>query len=411
MSVLWAERQRRTNRLITLLSDYIFSQSEEVTPKQLYGLCALTWITIPKIKTNFDIDAPYIKKTKIPALGYVFNEDYSSFSLKEIADDIYSKSKSKDIKGLIKSHTGFSNYYNAFRDEKSSLAWIKGNHTELLNLFEKARNLKTDKDGFYLMSEIEALPKIPRKGGDGPPENLLTLVFFSLDRRLRFPIINSNKKVIKRLTQLGVKNKSLGEKYTKMISLYGKGGINDAADLDQVGDDLLEIIGNAKNSPTKRLLEKKTVEGKDLPLKDDSDIATLQKSLNIISRRQHNKLTNKVRCFLKGYTLYEGTNQDAMYDILVKKYDKKNNPKTTNDLIIEVKSSEKKADIRMAIGQLFDYWFNEKGDVKKHIAILLPMEPPDESIRMLEWVGIGVLWFSGNKIKTNTEWLKCICNE
>ena len=70
-----------------------------------------------------------------------------------------------------------------------------------------------------------------------------------------------------------------------------------------------------------------------------------------------------------------------------------------------------KGDYKMAIGQLFDYWFNEKGDVKKHIAILLPMEPPDESIRMLEWVGIGVLWFSGNKIKTNTEWLKCICNE
>lgn len=73
-----------------------------------------------------------------------------------------------------------------------------------------------------------------------------------------------------------------------------------------------------------------------------------------------------------------------MFDVLVQKYNKK------HDLIIEVKSSLEKPNIRMAVGQLLDYWYRLKGDEEPHIAILLPGEPDSECVKFLEWMD----WFN-----------------
>jgi hypothetical protein len=187
-------------------------------------------------------------------------------------------------------------------------------------------------------------------------------------------------------------------KYTAMIDQYGNGGIKDAADLDQVGDDIIDFVGK---KPTKKLLEIKPATGEaELPLKDESDLISLQEARTIEKRRLHNILTNKLKSYLINYTLLEGRDDIAMFDVLVKKYGVHK-----NDLLIEVKSSSESAHVRMAIGQLYDYWFTINGDSVPCLAILLP-NPPDKEIKvLLDWLYIGILWFSGDKLETCSEWL------
>lgn len=77
-----------------------------------------------------------------------------------------------------------------------------------------------------------------------------------------------------------------------------------------------------------------------------------------------------------------------------------------NDLLIEVKSSIEAPHIRMAIGQVFDYWFRLNGQETPHVAILLPAPPGPDSIALLEHLEIGALWFSGETLCTCSDWLE-----
>ena len=151
----------------------------------------------------------------------------------------------------------------------------------------------------------------------------------------------------------------------------------------------------------KSLLEKKETNSKtSLPLKDEQDVDVIRKAGTIKQRKIHNQLTNKIRVSLSKYTLLEGLDNSCMFDVLVQNYDDK------HDLIIEVKSSSEQPNIRMAVGQLFDYWYALNGDQEPHIAILLPNEPKYECVKFLEWMGIGLLWFDDDQLYTSTDWLK-----
>jgi len=287
MSERWAERQRRTNRLVRIIANYILA-NPNVSPDQIYGLCKLTWIT----KSYSDENARYIKSIKIPALGDIFGRDYSRLTLGQVATDISTILQSPEAKYLVLSHTGFVNFYNAYRNTAGE--WISGNFKTLLPLFRTAYSLETDEQGLSLIKEIEKLSGIPKANHNKDkmrPEFLLTPAFFALDQRLRFPLINGNEGVQKLLHELNVIDDPLASQYTAMIGLYGKGGISDAADLDQVGGILPAMFGV---NPTKQLLQEKPVDGNDLPLKDERDIESLQAAKEVVYKRIHNKLTNKL---------------------------------------------------------------------------------------------------------------------
>lgn len=389
----WAERQRRTNQLARMVAGYIFNQ-KTVLPDQLYGLCKLTWIT----NSNSGENPAYINSTKIPALSLIFQIDFSDSTIEQVAEQI-SKILNKPVSELIISQTGFTNFYNAYRN--SSSEWIIKNFSKLLPLFKEAFQLSSDEQGLSLIRKIAKLPKIPKANHEMRPEYLITPAFFALDSRIRFPIINGNKGVKNLLSKLKVTNAPLEKQYLSMIGLYGTGAINDAADLDQIGIDITDFVEIAGKKPTKKILEKKPSTSKtELPLKDESDLILLQEARTITSKRLHNELTNKLKSCLANYTLFEGCDNNAMFDVLVKNYDG-----DKNDLIIEVKSSSEAADIRMAIGQVFDYWFRIKGESDPHLAILLPNSPTKEVKSLLEWLDIGILWFSGEKLETCCEWL------
>ena len=403
MSENWAERQRRTNKLARISAEYIF-KTKDLLPAQIHGLCKLTWIT-----NSYEGENPaYIHSTKIPALGQIFQRDYSDATLNDIAADISDFIGIPSSKKLIQSHTGFTNFYKAYR--KSSEIWIEENFDLLLPLFKKALRLQSDDDGLLLIRDIEKLPRIPKPNNEDQlmrPEYLLTPAFFALDQRIRFPLINGNKGVKNLLATLKVSKASLEVQYQRMISLIGTGGIMDAADLDQAGRDLPDFTDILGKQPTKKLLEAKpTDNASELPLKDEDDIESLQKSRTVTMKRIHNKLTNRLKAWLADYTLLEGCDKSAMFDVLVKNYDG-----DSSDLLIEVKSSAEVPHIRMAVGQLFDYWFSMRGDSEHHLAILLPEPPTEEVKKLLAWLEIGVLWFSGESLKTCCNWLASLAEE
>lgn len=403
MSENWAERQRRTNRLARISAEYIF-KTMDVTPDQLHGLCKLTWIT-----NSYEGENPkYIHSTKIPALGQVFQRDYTDSTLSIVAADISNILGISSSNKLVQSHTGFTNFYKAYRN--SSEIWIEENFDLLLPLFKRALNLKTDNDGLMLIREIEKLPRIPKPNNEDQlmrPEYLLTPAFFALDQRIRFPLINGNEGVKNLLSALKVSKASLEIQYQKMIGLIGTGGIMDAADLDQAGRDLPDFTDISGKKPTKKLLESKPTESdSELALKDEADIESLQKSRTVTMKRIHNKLTNKLKTCLADYTLLEGCDKSAMFDVLVKNYDG-----DSSDLLIEVKSTVEVPHIRMAVGQLFDYWFGLRGDSEHHLAILLPESPSEEVKKLLAWLDIGVLWFTGESLKTSCDWLTTLAEE
>lgn len=397
MSANWANRQRRSNYLARTVAKYLFAQPN-VNATQLYGLSKLSWITDSYEGNN----ASYIKSCKIPALENIFNKNYQPFSLEVISEDIAKILGDKHIIELIQQDTGFTNFYKAYRN--SVLNWLESNIDVLLPMYKAAFNAKDDKDRKNLVREIAFLPGIPKANNPSQlmkPEYFLTPTFFMLDREIKFPLINGNKGVKSLLRALEVHGSDLVTQYDSMVSLYGKAGIKDAADLDQVGLDLPDFITTGKKEATKILLQdKNTSDGSELPLKDESDVEAIRKAGTIKQRRIHNQLTNKLKYALSNFTLLEGCNKSNMFDVLVKDCLEK------NDLLIEVKSSIEIANIRMAVGQLFNYWFKLKGNLPPHLAILLPERPEDECLSFLEWMGVGLMWFEGNQLYTSDVWLE-----
>lgn len=382
MSHEWAERQRRTSRLIRALAGHVL-KGDGPTTEQLYGFCKLTWIT-----SSYDDEAAsYIRSTKIPGIELVFGLNFEHLDLNSIGHEL-SQIVGHDITALVEAHTGFTNFYGAYRN--SCADFLTENHDALSKIFRDAHELSNDSDGLEIVKVLQVLPGVPKPNTEGQqlhPENLITPVLFSLDERLRFPIINGNENVKRVLTRLGAVESPLTDQYTKMVTLIGSEFI-DAAELDQA----------------ERTFPELEVKTETLPLKDESDVKAVAKSREVNQKRVHNQLTNLLREQLPSFKLLEGRDSSAMFDVMVENFDGNG-----SDLLIEAKSSIDAPLIRMAIGQLFDYWYRTKGPSKPDIAILTPSKPSEATIDLLNWLGIGSLWVANGKLRTDSERLALLC--
>mgnify|MGYP003635528934 CR=1 FL=1 len=398
----WALRQRTTNRLARKLAGYLF-ELDDITPTQIYGLSKLSWITNSYEGEN----ASYISSTKIPALENIFNCSFQDLSHDEVYKKIGVIIGDEAVSQLAQGHTGFTNFYKAYRN--SVLDWVGDNFNELLPLYKAAYMAENAADRKNIVKSISTLPGVPKANHPDSlmkPEFFLTPAFFMLDADIKFPLINGNKGVKSLLKRLEVENSDLVTQYTAMIKLFGVGGIVDAADLDQVGHDLPDFIETDNVQAKKALLQEKETSGEnELPLKDESDVEAIREAGKINQRRVHNQLTNKLKSFLSSYTLLEGCGQSCMFDALVRKYNE------DEDLLIEVKSSAETPHVRMAVGQLFNYWYELKGDTEPNIAILLPEKPDQSNISFLGWMDVGVMWFENDQLCTVNDWLKHLTNK
>ncbi|MBD9469485.1 hypothetical protein [Pseudoxanthomonas sp. PXM01] len=406
MAEEWKERQRRTQRLIGVFAKHLLAQGTP-TAEQIYGLCQLTWIT----RSSDGERAGYVASAKLPGLRHVFPQLAKDSTLADAAKHIGAIIGSRDLPALVRQDTGFTNFYSAYR--KSALPWIRRNLAEIRSLVRKARTLDSDKDGAKLASRIDALPPIPDPSGSREmnPAFLLTPLLFSLDPRGRFPIINGRDGIKALLARHGAGNSALEEQYWVMVSQYGTGTIHDAVDLDQANleqvvtdrDDALGKRNRARPLAEGSVLVTKPVEGSKLPLKDEEDVKRVAQASDIKARQQHNTMTNRLERLWRGrFELLEGRNRDARYDVLVEK------GVGGRDLLIEVKSSDHEAQVRMAIGQLYAYSFRFP-EQRPRLAVLLPTRPNDDVLDLLAWQKMGCLWFTpDDQLATETPWLRSL---
>ncbi|PSJ17497.1 hypothetical protein [Nitrosomonas supralitoralis] len=408
MSINWAERERDTNRLVRVVARHVFN-TNSTSPENVFGLAKLAWIT-----NSYEGDNPaYIESTKIPALGNALSINFAGHSLDEVAQQCVAITGSTEIGGLVRRHTGFTNFYGAYRN--SVRGWIEEHHKELEQLFFAAFQATSIGDRRKLIARLECLPGIPKANH---PEQLMkaeyfvTPALFSLDPDVCFPLINGNEWVQNVLVSLNVVGSSLSNQFAAMSGMIGESGISDAADLDQVGRamgrDAVDFVRTSTRAPTKRLLARKdTKTVTQLSLKDESDVDVISRSGKRVHRRLHNQLTNAFLDVMEDYLLIEGDSEDCMFDVLVKNYDGEK-----NDLLVETKSTTNSANIRMAVGQLYHYWYVIGGDVDEaHLAILLPSMPESRDRLFLSAMGIGVLWFECGKLVTSDDWLAHLANE
>lgn len=408
MSANWAERERDTNRLVRAVAKHLFD-TNQLAPENLYGIGKLTWIT-----NSYEGDNPaYISSTKIPALGEAIGVEFGSQSLAEVARICSEIMRSEHVEQLVLRHTGFTNFYKAYRN--SVRDWIYENHANLLHLYALsygASGIYDRRKLIYMMGELQGIPKANHPEHRMKTECYVTPILFSLDPDLQFPLINGNEWVQNVLAALEVTDASLSDQFEAMNGMLGHAGVADAADLDQVGramgEQTVDLIQTETKPRTKALLRKqKTAGDKALPLKDEGDIEVIQRAGSQSQRRKHNELTNALQSALAEYTLVEGTGADCMFDVLVKNYDDEE-----NDLLIEAKSSTEVANIRMAVGQLFQYWFSLGGSLEEpHLAVLVPECPVDEVLRFLNELEIGLLWFDGDQLMSNDHWLEHLPGE
>ncbi|WP_312589916.1 hypothetical protein [Comamonas terrigena] len=397
MSEVWAERQRRTNQLVRGIARKVLEGP--IDGNRLYGLCRLTWIT-----EAYDAEHPaYIRSTKIPALGDALHQNFTGRTLDEVANEVATQLERPELETLVRSHTGFTNFYKAYRN--SAREWMLMHEAEITAIFQRAYLLQSDADAQLLGADIAALPSIPKANHPHllmRPEYLLTPACFALDPRLRFPILNGAERVQSVLRRIGAADRSVPAQIQLFVGLIGQNGVRDAADLDQLGLTALDGLGRADHEPMRQLLMHVPDEGDSLPLKDEEDVRRLQQALDVAQRRVHNSMTNKLRQLLANWTLLEGRAKDCRYDVLVKGYDGGD-----NDLLLEVKSSVDSAQIRMAIGQVYDYWHRLMGPSSDcHAAIVLPGRPDTATEELLQWLEVGLLWLEGGQLYTSTEWLE-----
>lgn len=397
MSEIWAERQRRTNQLVRGIAGKVLEGP--IDGNRLYGLCRLTWITHAYVGEH----PAYIRSTKIPALGDALHQNFTGQTLDEVANNVAMQLEKPELQTLVRSHTGFTNFYKAYRN--SAREWMLMHAAEITAIFQRAYILQSDADAQMLGADIAALPGIPKANHPHilmRPEYLLTPACFALDPRLRFPILNGAERVQSVLHRIGAADQSVPAQIQLLVGLIGQGGVSDAADLDQLGLVELDDLGKADHEPMRHLLMHVPDEGNSLPLKDEEDVRRLQQALDFAQRRVHNSMTNNLRQLLANWTLLEGLAKDCRYDVLVKSYDA-----ADNDLLLEVKSSVDSAQVRMAIGQVYDYWYRLFGPSSNcHAAIVLPRRPGTETEELLRWLDVGLLWIEGGQLYTSTEWLK-----
>lgn len=355
-------------------------QNGRLTPEKLYALCQLTWSII-----NW-------QTTKLGALWTLWRKKGEPPYVDQ-PRDLKSYGLPPSILKLATPDTGIVNFYRAYRN--SSYKWIRKHFHSIAPLIHQAANLKDDDQARQLAEAVDELPRIPKPSGQSgkvSPSSLLTPLFGCLDPRLRFPLVNKNENVVKLHRKLGITKFSLSDQFDTLIRLIGQYGIRDALMLDVASKRLAKkILPKAKDSFA--ALEKKP--DRTLDQKDDADVSVIVRNRSRKAIRLHNSMTNRLTrlCKRAHLRIFEGA-EPYRYDALVRNYDG-----SDKDLLIEVKNSSHRSQLRLAVGQLLDYRRGLRRRAVTDLAVLLPDKPSRDSLSFLTDVGVHVLWFADKNLK------------
>ena len=261
--------------------------------------------------------------------------------------------------------------------------------------------MRTDADGRKIASRISMLAGIPDAAAVKKlaPEKMLTPLIACLDPRKRFPIINGGN-VEAAISSLGLRTALLTDQFDALIAFIGPMRCTDALELDTLldlkGADILSLFPKPVMSSGQNGKRNVAIKAQELDLKDEADVETISHAGSARMRRIHNRMTNAMQAIVSvRHRITEGTSPIARYDALIKNY--ANNGR---DLLVEAKSSNDIAAIRLAIGQLIDYRRFIAKRYTTDLAVLVPSKPDQYAIELLAEAGVHYLWFSDQKMRS-----------
>lgn len=291
--------------------------------------------------------------------------------------------KPEKVVGLLKTQTGITHYYTAFRP--ATLQFVE-DHAEPIGVaFRQVTAVTSD-----IEKKISRVAMIVEKLGaiDGANRQIsafngLTPVLACLDPQRRFPIMNDRTRDLLRVIGEKADTKGMVALY-KLIGLYD---VKNSFELDvyaSVGDFSLVRKPSAK---TKAKADFKNVGFKS----EIKSIANITAKKATITKR-HNQLINRLAEALLWRKIVE-----YKFDALVRNW------KDERHLLIEAKTASEgtagRTQIRQAIGQLYDYRFSHFPKEKVDLAVLLAKKPKEDVQRLLTSLHIELLWFEGKKLK------------
>jgi hypothetical protein len=372
----WYQTERNTEALVKAV--LTVRPVAELSGEDIWCLIRFAWITAGSGDSHW-------QQLKVPAIAHLFKKPVNIGE--DLASTIASMTLPPAIATAASKPTGMVNAYRAYRN--SLLPWCNGNKAVLRTLLAAAQKLgSNDQARFDLASKIDALPPVPTPNGlrHMAGANLITPLIACLDPKLRFPIVNGEHGVKRRLDKLGLTNRSLADKVRGLIGLIGQFGIGDAFALDVMNDEQIDKITKRKpKAPKGAPVGSK---GTALSHFDDAERKAVLMARTLLYRKRHNTMTNALGTLLPALTMTQGDRQECRFDVLISNYDAGG-----RDLLIEAKPDPDRGSLRIAIGQLLDYRRFLPHQAGTDLAVLTITPPPKEYIELLQDLQITVLWF------------------
>jgi hypothetical protein len=210
----WYSTERNTESLVKTV--IAVRKPGILSGDDLWSLLQLTWINAGWGRTSPD----HWKALKVPALGRLFGQSPTIFS--DLDSTISDMGLPRPVARAAAKQTGFVNAYRVYRN--SLRGWCSANLKELRTIVATAENLgSNDQARFDLAQKIDSLPGIPSPSGDRQmaAANVITSLAACLDPRHRFPIINGEQGVTRRLSKLGLASRKLTDQVAGFIGLIG----------------------------------------------------------------------------------------------------------------------------------------------------------------------------------------------
>ena len=305
---------------------------------------------------------------------------------RQLAQDLRSRFRSLGSSKcllMLREKTGITHYRNTYRP--ATVQFIRRHSGDIALAFKQVSTGSTvvyDKVR-RVASLIESLGEISAGGRNVSPFNGLTPVLSCLDPQRRFPIMNQRTR---RLLK-GIQKNADMEGAVALAKLIDPNyDIRDARELD--------VYANTEKFP--KLKAHVPAGGSAAGFKDvgfKSEINSLAQiaAMKTVITKLHNKLINDLRDYL--LWRYKTAPKEYRFDVLVLDW------KKGRDLMIEAKTASEgpsgRAQIRQAIGQLYDYRFTFMPKNSVDLAVLLPKEPSAHVKTLLVSLGIELLWFRG----------------
>lgn len=289
---------------------------------------------------------------------------------------------------LLAMHTGITHYYKSLRP--GTLEFVERHAKKISTAFTVASStkLKPAEKIRRAIDLISDLGQIRIRGREVSPLNGLTPTLACLDPHRRLPIMNDKTRRL--LNAIGQIRDSAGA--LALHKLIGLNGIRNSFDLD--------VYAATQDFPTfrkPRALTNRADKLRDVGLKSEATSIAHIATNRVKITKMHNKLTNLLReCLL----WRQVTPKESRFDALILDW------KKGRHLLIEAKTASAgpngRAQLRQAIGQLFDYRFTYASHFppgKVDLAVLLPSKPSDDVQSLLRSLRIELLWFEHRKLE------------